>query len=162
MKKSIFLLAFLASSSAIAQPIESAEQLSKSHSRMYVYEVATRLGVTIYDGPYDGEIYSMPCAVVPSRDCVDFNSFDLNVTTLSDSSNQSVEDFLYYAAHRNVMAGYYDTNHTRAYASWIKEFGEGNAINVEIQILKSGSKPVTLFTDSGAFSHILSEVDEAY
>ncbi|MBB5187102.1 hypothetical protein HNQ57_001365 [Zhongshania antarctica] len=165
MKKTLLFLGVLTSLTTSAGDFISAESLAKTHSIDQVSLVADRLGVQIYDGPYDGEIPTKSCEVSNVMGCVSYNALIPGVSLYeipAYDASQDVEDYIYYSAYRNVMAGYYTAKPRQVYKTLVSTLGLSRMIEAEIFLMKSGQKAYGLFTGSERYKDLVNSVKEVY
>ncbi len=161
----LITLTLLTPTLSLADKIQSAEQLARAHSESQIIQVSKRLNVQFYDGPYDGELPLFECTLVNRPGChlyetmvPNINVFDL----VSDSTTQEVEDYLYYSAYRNVNAGYYSARFKDAYSELVDRIGIKSLIAAEIYLLKTGQKPISLFSAFSEKKDLVSTAKEIY
>jgi hypothetical protein len=151
---------------ACAQPIISAEELIKTHTSTQAGEIGEKLGVVIYDGPYDGELPPFHCDIFKSvdRQCLNYANFVPGVSTwtvLPVETTQHIEDYFYYHAYRNVNAGYFYDRENK-YKTLIEDVGYSELMEVELFLLKMGRKPLTLFAQSPSKAELFKDIMEIY
>jgi hypothetical protein len=165
MKKVLIVFGMLTSMAVSAESVITAESLAKKHTTDQVSIVADRLGVQIYDGPYDGEIASRSCEVSNVMGCVSYEMLipGINVYEIpAYNATQDVEDYIYYSAYRNVMAGYYTSRPIKTYKSLVSKLGLSRMIEAEVFLIKSGQKDHGLFSRSERFSQLINTVKGVY
>lgn len=166
MKHILLMFTVMLSALAVAdKPVISAERLAQLHTSEQVIDVGNRLGIGIYDGPYDGEMPLFDCTIVNATGCLLYTGYVPGVSTyeiLASKATQEVEDYLYYHAYRNVNAGYYSGRLHKAYKKFVDNAGFNTLLQVEVFMLKSGQKPITLFSNTSRHADLISLVKEIY
>lgn len=164
---SLFLIALtlLTPTLSLAEEIKSAEELARAHSESQIIEVSKRLNVQFYDGPYDGELPLFECTLVNRPGCHLYETMVPNISVfelVSDSTTQEIEDYLYYSAYRNINAGYYSARFKDAYSELVERIGIKSLIAAEIYLLKTGQKPISLFSAFSSRKGLVSAAKEIY
>ena len=163
MKKTLSMaLLVTASSLATAEPIKLAEELASSHTSMQAFEIGSTFGINGFHGPYDGEIPAIPCSYSQQDGCVNYSEIDHSQEFQSAYTNQAVENFIYYTAYRNVMAGFAMAPELAVFKSWVEQYDLANFIRAEVYLLKTHEKQITLMSYSTMHQNILNAVKEAY
>ena len=164
--KAVCYLAVVFSSFASADAVVSAEELARGDLKNNYYAVAKSMGVTFYDGPYDGERPVIACEYSNIVGCVTYTGLQLGVNVfdlLAPASDQEVENYIFYHAVRNVYAGvFYHNNDQPEHVALLKKIGIPALTQIEIMRLKSGQQPLTLFKNSSGVSSLIERVKEVY
>lgn len=166
-----FLGALAVASVLLAAPVSagalvSAEELARGDLKDNYYAAARALGVTFYDGPYDGEVPIIACEYDNVPGCTAYTGLQVGVNVLENvapQTDQDVEDFIFYHAVRNVYAGlYYRNAHQPEHVDLLKSIGVPALTLIEIMRLKTGEQPLTLFSSNASFKSLISRVQEVY
>lgn len=137
----------LSMSVSAAADIISAESMAINYDNETITSLMSDFNHTTYDGPYNGEKAVKPCSIYEGNtSCLDYNSVKYGENAfeeLASNTTQTIEDFVFYNAYLNVVAGYY--NHKRPqYEEYIAEVGKKELIQKEVHMLKSGQKEFSL------------------
>lgn len=145
-----------------ADTITYAEDHAEQFSKSYSYEIGKELGITFYDGPYDGELSVVICEVNPVPGCLNYVDVDVQATVsriTSDNTNSEIEKYIYYHAFRNVYAGFYQSSE---YNEYIKQSDIGQLIALEVYYIKSGARPITFMAVNPEWEGVVQGAKEAY
>lgn len=125
----------------------TAEQYADKHTRQLFGQMGDKIGVHIYDGPYDGETAPRVCVDENAKCCVDLTKpegIEVGNERWSESSSKQIEQYIYYHAVRNVNALFYTPDPAAVrFKEWPEEMVR-KLVRREVSLLKSGSKPMSL------------------
>lgn len=157
--------AMLLSGAASAYELTTAETLAQTHTSEQAHEIGLEFGVSHYHGPYDKEQPVLPCSITSHPDCINYAGYQLGSNIferVSERSSQSVENYIYYHAYRNAMAGYYAAGGAGYYKEWVEGVGLNNLIGIEVFLIKSGQKGMTMFKNLNSHGFIVTAAEGAY
>lgn len=157
--------ALLLAGAASAYELTTAETLAQNHTSKQAHEVGLEFGVGHYHGPYDQEQPVLPCSIVSHPDCISYTGYQVGSNIferVSENSSQVVENYIYYHAYRNAMAGYYAAGGASHYKDWVEMVGLNNLIGIEVFLIKSGQKGMSMFKNLNSHGFIVTAAEEAY
>lgn len=159
-------IAMATASAQAAEPVFTpAEELALSHTSTQLEAVKERLGITLSDGPYDGELPLRDCVFAGDDNCFNYRTLaqeQAGVDGRSFESTQPVEDFVYYAAYRNVVSGVYHLTESDEQKQYMENIGLRQLIDVEIYLLKNGEKKLSLFAGDPRFDNVREQLKLVY
>lgn len=139
--------------------IVTAEQLAIDHDSSIAFKVGESLGYTFYDGPYDGEKAIDACEYDLGPGCLYYDSvLDNQIYEHKPAgTNQDIENFIYYHAFRNVLAGHYLSKEYSKYLHSVTKL-----LEKEVFYIKTGQKTLSLEPFNQVIADLLIKTREVY